>query len=242
MCEHNSPVHMPFAIPSRAASSFWLVAPVAILLAAGVPARAQDSLSNGAVPARPDTLYRNVGGLRPGDAIKVLVFRNPELSGEYVIDARGYVQIPGIGEVQAGGMDPTQVKDRLRAALVERGFSTPEVAIQPLVRVSVIGAVAKPSLYVVEPGPSLIQLLTLAGGPLESADLRKTRVIRDGRAFTVDLESALGGSAAGRVVLYSNDVVVVPKRGGFTRETISLALGSATVILSLVNVIIASRR
>jgi polysaccharide export outer membrane protein len=189
-----------------------------------------------------DTLRRQVGVLRPGDALKVLVFRNPELNGDYVIDARGIVQIPGLGEIQAGGQDPTTVKARLRAALVERGFSAPEVAVQPLVRVSVLGAVAKPSLYAVDPGPSLIQLLTLAGGPLESANLRKTRVIRDGRAFTVDLESGLSGSAAGRVVLYSNDVVVVPRRTGLTRENIGLLFGGATVLLSLVNVVLTVTR
>jgi hypothetical protein len=49
----------------------------------------------------------------------------------------------------------------------------------------------------------------------------------------VDLQSALGGSASGRVVLYSNDVVVIPKRTGFTRENFSFILGLATTALSI---------
>jgi polysaccharide export outer membrane protein len=231
---------MRSVILDRSVTGLRLVALAALLgTLSALPTLAQDGGPDSA--ARADTLGRVVGVLRPGDALKVLVFRNPELSGEFVIDARGMVQIPGLGEIQVGNQDPTTVRSRFRAALVERGFSAPEVAVQPLVRVSVLGAVAKPSLYAVDPGPSLIQLLTLAGGPLESADLRRTRVIRDGRAFTVDLESGLTGSAAGRVVLYSNDVVVVPKRGGLTRENLSFFFSASTVLLSIVNVILAVR-
>ena len=231
---------MRFATRKLFATVTGLVASLALLgVAAPQSAAAQKAPGDGAVPL--DTAGRPVGVLRPGDALKVLVFRNVELSGEYVIDSRGMVQIPGLGEIQAGGQDPTSVKSRLQAALVERGFSAPEVAVQPLVRVSVIGAVAKPSLYAVEPGPSLIQLLTLAGGPLESADLRRTRVIREGRAFVVNLESALSGSGSGRVVLYSNDVVVVPKKGGLTRENLSFLFGGVTVLLSVINVVLLTR-
>ena len=45
---------------------------------------------------------------------------------------------------------------------------------------------------------------------MEGANLRRAQVLRDDHAFTVDLQSALGGSAAGRVALYSNDVVYIP--------------------------------
>jgi protein involved in polysaccharide export with SLBB domain len=232
---------MHFAIRRLLATVTGLVAPI-VLAGVASPHRAAAQQTPGDGPVRLDTAARPVGVLRPGDALKVLVFRNPELSGEYVIDSRGMVQIPGLGEIQAGGQDPTSVKSRLQTALMERGFSAPEVAVQPLVRVSVIGAVAKPSLYAVEPGPTLIQLLTLAGGPLESADLRRTRVIRDGRAFVVNLESALSGSGSGRVVLYSNDVVVVPKRGGLTRENLSFLFSTVTVLLSIMNVVLVTRR
>ena len=67
------------------------------------------------------TPRRSVGLLRPGDVLKIAVFRDKELSGDYPIDARGYVQIPGLGVIQAAGLDPTDITDRLRLALVS-GF------------------------------------------------------------------------------------------------------------------------
>ena len=66
--------------------------------------------------------------------------------------------------------------------------------------------------------------------------------MREGRVFEVDLESALTGSASGRVVLYSNDVVVVPKKTGFTRETLQFVLGITTTALSIATLIITVKR
>src|SRR4051812_15797437 len=198
-----------------------------LMMAAALrPAVAQSTPPAPPAPPAPasaprDSVPRSVGVLRSGDVLDVVVYREKELSNKYLIDSRGFVQIPGVGVVQAAGLDPSQVKDRLIDSLRARGFERPEISVQPLIRVSVLGQVRTPGLYPVDPGTSLIQLLTIAGGPADNADLRKTRVVRDGRSYTVDLESALGGSSAGRVVLYSNDYVVVPRRSGWTRENVS---------------------
>ena len=202
---------------------------------AAAPTRAQTVLP---LPAPQDTgtAPRNVGALRPGDVLKIAVFRDKELTGDYPIDARGYVQIPGLGVIKAAGLDPTEVTDRLRLALIERGFARPEISVQPLIRVSVLGEVRSPNVYPVDPGTSLLQLLTVAGGPTDRAKLQDTRVIRDGRAFKIDMDGGLHGSPAGRVVLYSNDVVVVGRKRGLTSENLGLALTGASFILVLLNI------
>ena len=189
------------------------------------PPPAQDTLPN-----------RSVGVLRPGDLLKIAVFRDKELSGDYPIDARGYVQIPGLGVIKAAGLAPTDVTDRLRLALVERGFARPEISVQPMIRVSVLGEVRSPNVYPVDPGTSLLQLLTVAGGPTDRAKLKDTRVIREGRAFRVDMDAGLKGSAAGRIVLYSNDVVVVGRRKGLTGENLGVTLTVASLLLTILNI------
>lgn len=181
----------------------------------------------GAAPAE-----RRVGGLRPGDLLVVTVFREKELSGEFLVDPRGLVQIPGIGAIQVAGLEPQQAQDRIAEGLRQRGIER-EVALQARVRVSVLGEVRAPQVYPTDPGTSLLQLITLAGGPTERANLRKTRVVRDGRVFVVDLESGLAGGAAGRVVLYSGDYVIVPRRTGLTRENLTFVtslVGAAAAI------------
>lgn len=177
---------------------------------------------------------RRVGGLRPGDLLRVVVFREKELSGDYLIDARGIVQIPGVGVLQVAGLEPHQAQERIVEAMRERGFERPEVAVQAQIRVSMLGEVRQPALYPTEPGTSLLQLLTLAGGPTERANLRATRVVRDGRVFVVDLESGLAGGAAGRVVLYSGDYVIVPRRTGFTRETLTFVTSLVGTVAAVI--------
>jgi len=237
---------MPFDIPDfsvrprrqcarwRLASGRLFVAALsACALAAPIAAWAQTPVP---VPPVDTTQRRQVGALRPGDVLKIVVFRDKELSNEYPIDARGFVQIPGLGVIQVAGLDPTEVSDRLKLALVERGFARPEISVQPLIRVSVLGEIRAPNVYPVDPGTSLLQLLTVAGGPTDRARLRDTRVIRDGRAFRVDMESALQGSAAGRIVLYSNDVVVVGRKRGLTTDNLGVTLTAASLILAVLNI------
>jgi protein involved in polysaccharide export with SLBB domain len=197
------------------------------------------------LPAPPvlDTITRPTGTLRSGDLLKVRVYRDSELSGQYLIDARGNVQIPGLGVIRAAGLDPTQVQDRLVEALQSRGFKAPEISVQPLIRLSVLGHVHSPGLYPIDPGVSLIQLITLAGGPIEGANLKRTQVIRDDKAFTVDLQSALGGSAAGRVALYSNDIVFVPERHSiFSRDNLGLLASLVAIAVSTATIITVSHR
>ena len=225
---------MPFDIRSLSPRSFALL--IRAVLAVCAPVGVATAQNPVPPPVVTDTTQRNVGALRPGDVLKIVVFRDKELSGEYPIDARGFVQIPGLGVIKAAGLDPTDVTDRLRLALVERGFARPEISVQPLIRVSVLGEVRSPNVYPVDPGTSLLQLLTVAGGPTDRARLQDTRVIRDGRAFRVDMEGGLKGSAAGRIVLYSNDVIVVGRRRGLTSENLGYTLSAASLILAVLNI------
>jgi len=232
---------MRFAIPDlrprRALALARCVCIALALLSVTRVASAQD------IPAPPATaVARNLGVLRPGDLLDVTVFRDKELTNKYLIDARGMLQIPGLGVIQAAGLDPLVVKDRLVEALRAQGFTNPQVAVQPLIRISVLGEVRNPGLYPVEPGTSLLQLVTLAGGPVGRADLRRVNVVREGREFTVDLEAGLSGSAAGRITLISNDLVVVPTKRGFSREDAAFLFGAVSAALGVVNIIISLRR
>ena len=47
---------------------------------------------------------------------------------------------------------------------------------------AVLGEVRAPGPFAIEPGASLLQLLSRAGGPTERADMSKAQVVREGRA------------------------------------------------------------
>ena len=189
-----------------------------------------------------DSTVRPVGTLKPGDEVNIGVHQDKEISGRYVVDATGRIHLLGIGSTIVAGLDPAQLEQRLKQVLTARGFTNPDVVVQPLFRVSVLGEVGKPALYSVEPGTTLIQLLTLAGGPSDRAALDRTRVVRGDSAYTVNLETALSGSGSGRIVLNSNDIVVVPMKRGMTRETLGIIISGTTALVTVVNLIVNLRR
>lgn len=217
---------------ARLASVIHSAALIAAFALWASPSSAQDSL-----PPQPV----NVGVVRPGDALLLAIFGEPDLSGEFLIDSRGIVQIPGLGDIPVAGLSPYAVKDTLRQRLVVRGNVDPSLSVQLLLRVAVLGEVRSPGPYSVEPGASLLQLLSRAGGPTDRADLRKAQVVREGRSVSVDLQSALSGSVTGRYVLNSTDVMYIPRKRGLTRETWALILGTTTALLSLANFIVSTR-
>lgn len=241
---------MPSSIPDRFA--LWRSRLVAVLVAVGAPAsglRAQGAVPATTVPsacvvdvAADTTAGDRVGGaLRGGDLLKIAVFRNKELTGDYLIDSQGRLVVPGLGELHAAGLTPGQVENGLRQLLACQGIR-PDVSVQAQIRVSVLGEVRNPGVFPVDPGVTLLQLLTAAGGETPRADLARATVIRGGKSYPVNLQSALAGGSSGGIVLNSNDVLVVPKRGGFTREDAAFSLGAVSALVTIVNLIVTLRR
>ena len=244
---------MPFVFPDRRISLRYALAGCALLslLARASTAQAPTSATRQQLPQcgdsslslahSADTTGRRVGALHPGDLIKLNVFRSKEFSNDYIIDSEGRLVSPGLGALPAAGLDPRELESSVRDLLVCRGI-VPDVSLQAQIRVSVTGEVRNPAVYPAEPGISVLRLLTMAGGQTASADLSKTIVIREGRTYRVDLNRALSGDASGSVILNSNDVVVVPKKNGFSREDLSFLLGVSGVLLSALNVIVTLSR
>lgn len=241
---------MPSSIPERRGLRRRRLS-LALLGAALLPAAlaAQDPTATAVPPATctvtvaPDSAraLRPGGVLQAGDLLKIAVFRNKELTGDYIIDAQGRLVIPGLGVLDAAGLTPRQVEDGLRQLLSCQGIR-PDVSVQAQIRVSVLGEVRNPGVFPVDPGVTLLQLLTVAGGESPRADLAHARVIREGKSYPVNLQAALNGGSAGSIVLNSNDVLIVPKKRGFSREDASFLLGAVSALVTVANLVVTLSR
>jgi len=81
---------------------------------------------------------------------------------------------------------------------------------QVLMEVQLWGHVSKPGLYQVPLKTDIIKLISLAGGPLPSADMKRVMILRKGENKNVDISKALN-SADTKVYLEPGDVVIVPQ-------------------------------
>ena len=173
--------------------------------------------------------------LQPGDAVRVRVWREGDLSGEFQVDQRGVVTLPLLGEREVTGMHPDSLRDRLVTEYREY-LQNPSVDVTLLRRISVLGEVRSPGLYPVDGTMTLADAIAMAGGVGPQGNKDDIRLIRDGAEIRTDLdEQILVGSGD----LRSGDQVVVGQKSWFSRNSGavfgSVIAASAIIAAALIN-------
>jgi polysaccharide export outer membrane protein len=147
-----------------------------------VPKRSELPASTSSGARTPQETYI----LGPGDQVSIWALGAEELGKSPVrVDPSGYVDLPLIGRLRAGGLTVQQFSTDLSARL-RTYVQTPQVAVtvtesrsQP---VSVIGAVNKPGIHQLEGSKTLVDVIAMAGGvkPEAGHAIRVTRRIERG--------------------------------------------------------------
>jgi polysaccharide export outer membrane protein len=104
--------------------------------------------------------------LGPGDKLRITVHESPDLTGEFMVSGSGFVSMPLIGEVQAGGRTVRQLADAIAARLTPDYLKNPRVSIEVLNfrPFDIIGEVNKPGSYPYRPGMTILNAVAMAGG------------------------------------------------------------------------------
>jgi polysaccharide export outer membrane protein len=178
--------------------------------------------------------------LAPGDSIRVVVWRKPEMSGDFIVGADGTITHPLYQAVRVGGVPFATAQANLRTFLA-RFEQDPQFVAEPLVRIAVSGEVGRPQVYALRPETTIGEAVAQAGGPRETGNRNKVRVLRKDasgrqREFYVSLLDPEGSAAALRV--HSGDQIVVDRRRSFFREIFLpglSVLGSAASIYLLID-------
>jgi protein involved in polysaccharide export with SLBB domain len=167
---------------------------------------------------RPAHAQAPAGGesfLHPGDAVRVTVWRKPELSGDFQVAADGTVKHPLYRELRVTGVPMDSVQARLRLLLA--GYeSDPQFLVEPLFRVAVAGEVRKPDLYTLPMETTIAQALAMAGGATERGKLDHVKLIRDSREELLDLSRPETGAASRTI--RSGDQILVGRSGNILRD------------------------
>jgi protein involved in polysaccharide export with SLBB domain len=179
-------------------------------LAAGAPARGL-AQTGGAQ----DTV--GVGGkeiIRPGDSIRLRIWREPDLSGDFAVDAGGVATLPRLGPVNVGAMTPDSLHNYLLAGFAKY-IRNPTVEVTVLRRITVLGAVRNPGVYSADPTMTVAEVLALAGGVSVDGKRDRIQLIRNGAPL--DLRLAPGAHMA-NTALRSGDQIYVPQRSWLSRN------------------------
>jgi polysaccharide export outer membrane protein len=129
------------------------------------------------------TLHKETYLLGPLDRIKLIVFQEPDLSGEFVIQASGRVSLPLLSEVQAQGLTPRELEAAITAEFVNRRLlNDPKVAVEVMSArpFFILGEVQKPGEYPYAAGLSALNAIATAGGFTPLADQTTINIKRAG--------------------------------------------------------------
>jgi polysaccharide export outer membrane protein len=188
----------------------------------------------GALPAQESRASSGQSMLAPGDSVRVVVWRRPEFSGDFVVAPNGAITHPLYRAVQVGGVPFATAEANLRRFL-SRFEENPEFVMEPLVRVSVSGEVDRPRVYALRPETTIAEAVAVAGGTTENGNAGRVRVLRleqgQQRQLLVNLDDPATG--AGLMPILSGDQIVVDRRRNFLREVLVPALGIIGSIASL---------
>lgn len=166
----------------------------------------------------------NAYAIGVGDVIEISVWKSPELSVSVPVRPDGRVSVPLLGDIQAAGMTPLALKEKL-AVDFKKYVTAPEVSVVIKEinsrKVFVTGEVKTPGAFDLQPRAKLMQILAMAGGLTPYAK-GKVIVLRDNREsrdtggnpekrFEIELKTIISGKRPqDNIVLQPGDTLVFP--------------------------------
>ncbi|RMI01040.1 MAG: hypothetical protein D6681_11050 [Calditrichaeota bacterium] len=178
----------------------------------------------------------------PGDAVKISTYPDTTtvtyLNRIFPIDDQGVVNLPIIGKVKISTMSEQELVDYLKRAYQDY-LRYPVIQVTPMIRASVLGGVARPGLYYIEPERSLWDLIQMAGGTTYEDGLKNMKWKRDRKVVRDNLLPFLqSGVSLRRMGFRSGDQIWVkrPDLPGFwtyLRETVVPLLSVTTTAVTL---------
>ena len=173
--------------------------------------------------------------LAPGDSVRIVVWRKPEFSGDFVVAPSGTITHPLFRAVQVAGVPFATAEANLRRYLA-RFEENPEFVIEPLIRVAISGEVERPLVYALRPETTVAEAVARAGGATETGARNRVRVLRlqpsgEQEQLIINLTDPQAGY--GRVPIRSGDQIIVDRRKSFMRDILLPTLGVIGSIASL---------
>ena len=130
--------------------------------------------------------------LGSGDAVRVTVFQQPDLTTETRISEKGTVTLPLVGELKLSGLSTAAAGGEIAAALKKGKFlKNPQVSVALVTlrsrQISVLGNVARPGRYALDDTSSRLSDVIAAAGGITEAGTDIVTVIREGKEHRVDV-------------------------------------------------------
>ena len=150
--------------------------------------------------------------LNPGDGVRIIFYNiNDNISGDYFIQQDGLLQLPFVGNIDTRNRDFKFIKTQI-VTKYDSLYKNPELTVQPLLRINILGEVRNPGYYYVTDVEKISGILALAGGVTGSAASKEIYILRGEEEIELDVsELTAKGNTAADFGLRSGDRILVPR-------------------------------
>jgi polysaccharide export outer membrane protein len=165
--------------------------------------------------------------IQPGDTIDITVLEDSDLNRRALVLPDGRVSVPLAGNIRVAGQTVGQVEQTIASQLEPNFAVRPNVFVAlasvvddpGLQKVYVLGQVGSPGLREIEPGTTLLQAVSLAGGFGRFAATKRIQLRRTDlqtgqeRLFLFNFAAVeRGAPIQSMITLREGDVIIVPER------------------------------
>ncbi len=174
--------------------------------------------------------------LKPGDGVRINFYNiNESISGDYFIQDNGNIQLPYLGILNAVNCDFSLLRNEIYEKYSEI-YRNPELSIQPLYRVDVLGEVGKPGVYYLTGFETISDLLSIAGGETSDSNIDELSIIRNDSQMEIDMEKfLLGKNNLADIGIESGDKVYVPRKWLVGVRDASVLVSGVAVLVAIVS-------
>ncbi len=172
------------------------------------PLAASPQNATAAQPRASLALDASIYRLAAGDAVKIDVYGEPELSLKLVVEPTGTINYPFLGKVRADGLTAPELQAQIAKGLRSGYLVNPDVrvSVSDYRAIYVTGQVKRAGAYPYSLGLTVQQALTIAGGPTDYASLNRIYIRHENAPNEQRRKSSLDGE------ILPGDTIIVEER------------------------------
>ncbi len=158
----------------------------------------------------------------PGDSLTIFVWRNPEVSGQFIVRPDGKVTTSLVEDIDVAGRTPTMLAREIEEQLSVY-INNPRVTVSvnsfsgPLSeQVRVIGEATNPSAVNYTEHMTLLDLMIAVGGLTEFADGNNAKLVRvennNKTTYSLNIDDLIrDGDITKNIDILPGDVIIIPE-------------------------------
>lgn len=158
----------------------------------------------------------------PGDNLSIFVWRNPEISGSFIVRPDGKVTTSLVEDLDVSGKTPTMLAREIESEL-SKYINNPRVTVSvnnfsgPLSeQVRVIGEATNPSAISYTQNMTLLDLMIAVGGLTEFANGNNAVLVRvvngEQKSYALNIETLIKDGDIGKNIdMLPGDIVIIPE-------------------------------